>query len=276
MNDIVNKFLLTGDKFMPHMHLRQLGFVYSACGPFTKHKERINKFMKTGDTRYIYRNNLDKAWFQHDDACSKSRDLGKRNVSDRVLRDKAFNIANNPQYNGYERGLASMVYKFFDKKQASETSEQTDGDVHRSPSIDFNESDDNETPLQAIYPLYKKNLSTPLQRNKEQASETSRANKVSQSESENESPLQVLLGRNYESYMAKRKKRISKENEQLANELHKPIIRKLKKRKVQSAYIDEIWAADLADMQLLSKKKKELHTYYALSICFLDMHLLFR
>ena len=64
MNDIINEFLLTGDKFMPEMHLRQPEFVYSASGPFTKHKERINKFMKTGDTRYIYRNDLDKACFQ--------------------------------------------------------------------------------------------------------------------------------------------------------------------------------------------------------------------
>ena len=63
MNDIINKFLLTGIKLMPEMHLRQPGFIYSAYGPLAKHKERINKFMKTGDTRYIYRNDLDKACF---------------------------------------------------------------------------------------------------------------------------------------------------------------------------------------------------------------------
>ena len=62
MNDIINKFLLVGDKFMPEMHLRQPGFTYSACGPFTKNKQRIQKFMETGDTRYIYRNELDKAY----------------------------------------------------------------------------------------------------------------------------------------------------------------------------------------------------------------------
>ena len=152
MNDIINKFLLTGDKFMPEMHLRQPGFVYSACGPFTKHKERINKFMKTGDTRYIYRNDLDKACFQHDAVYSESKNLAERTASDRVLRDKAFNIANNPRYNGYERGLGSMVYKFFDKKL------QKGGDVHRSPSIDFDESDESETPLRAISRLYKKIL----------------------------------------------------------------------------------------------------------------------
>ena len=54
MNNTINKFLLAGDKFMPEMHLRQPGFTYSACGPFTKHKERIKKFEQTGDTRYIY------------------------------------------------------------------------------------------------------------------------------------------------------------------------------------------------------------------------------
>ena len=66
MNEIVNKFLLTGDKFMPEMHLRQLWFTYSACGPFTKNKEQIKKFKETGDSRYIYQNELGKACFQHD------------------------------------------------------------------------------------------------------------------------------------------------------------------------------------------------------------------
>ena len=56
MNEIVNKFLLAGDKFMPEMHLRQPQFVYSACGPFTKNKEKIPKFKETGDTSYIYNN----------------------------------------------------------------------------------------------------------------------------------------------------------------------------------------------------------------------------
>ena len=66
MNEIVNKLLLVGDKFMPEMHLRQPGFTYSACGPFTKNKERIQKFKETRDTSYIYKNGLDKACFQHD------------------------------------------------------------------------------------------------------------------------------------------------------------------------------------------------------------------
>ena len=71
MNEIVNKFLLAGDKFMPEMHLKQLGFSYSACGPFTKNKERIKKFKETGDTSYIYKNELDKACFQHDMGLSR-------------------------------------------------------------------------------------------------------------------------------------------------------------------------------------------------------------
>ena len=115
MNEIVNKFLLTGDKFMPEMHLKQPGFTYSACGPFTKNKERIQKFKETGDTNYIYKNEIDKACFQHDMAYGDFKDLERRTTSGKVLRDKAFNIAINPKYDGYQRGLASMVYKFFNK-----------------------------------------------------------------------------------------------------------------------------------------------------------------
>ena len=63
MNEIVNKFLLAGDKFIPEMHLKQLGFTYSGCGPFTKTKERIEKFMQTGSTNFIYKNELDKLVF---------------------------------------------------------------------------------------------------------------------------------------------------------------------------------------------------------------------
>ena len=116
MNNVINKLLLAGDKFMPEMHLRPPRFVYSACGPFTRHKERIKEFKRTGDTRYIYRNKLDKACFQHDSAYADHKDLINRTKSDKVLRDKAYNIASNPEYDVYQRGLASMVYKFFDKK----------------------------------------------------------------------------------------------------------------------------------------------------------------
>ena len=173
MNEIVNKFLLAGDKFMPEMHLKQPGFTYSACGPFTKNKERIQKFKETGDTSYIYKNELDKACFQHDMAYGDFKDLAKRTASDKVLGNKAFNIAKNPIYDGCQRGLASMVYKFFDKKFASSG---------------FN--------------------------------------------------IEV------------------KPNEQLAEELHKPIIKEFKKRTVYSGSKDNIWGADLADMQLISNFNK--------------------
>ena len=116
MNEIINKFLLVGDKFMPEMHLKQPGFTYSACGPFTKNKERIEKFMQTGNTDFIYKNELDKARFQHDMSYGESKGLSKRTQSEKALRDKAFRIASDPKYDGYQRGLTSTVYKFFDKK----------------------------------------------------------------------------------------------------------------------------------------------------------------
>ena len=171
INKVVNKFLLAEDKCMPEMHLKQPGFDYSACGPYTKKKERIQKFKETGDTSYIYKNELDKAFFQHDKACGDFKDLKRRTASDKIFRDKAFNIAKNPKYDGYQRGLASMVYKFFDKKSAG-------SGIANEP------------------------------------------------------------------------------NYQLANELHKPIIRKFKKRNVFSGFRDNIWGADLADMQLISKFNK--------------------
>ena len=92
MNEIVNMFVLAGDKFMPEMHLKQPWFTYSACGPFTKNKERIQKFKETGDTNYIYKNELDKACFQHDVAYVDFKDLTKRTAADKVLRD---NLAKN-------------------------------------------------------------------------------------------------------------------------------------------------------------------------------------
>ena len=116
MNQIVNKFLLARDRFMPEMHLRQPGFTYSACRPFTKNNQRVQKFIQAGDTNYIYKNELDKACFQHDMAYGKYKDLEKKAQSDKILKDKVFEVATNPKYDGYQRGLASMVYKFFDKK----------------------------------------------------------------------------------------------------------------------------------------------------------------
>ena len=118
MNEIVNTFLLAGDTFMPEMHLKQPGFTYSACGTFTKTKEKIQKFKETGDTNYIYKNELDKACFQHDMPYRDFKGLARRTASDKVLRDKGFSIAKSPNYYGYQRGIASMFCKFFDKMSA--------------------------------------------------------------------------------------------------------------------------------------------------------------
>ena len=166
---------------MPEMHLRQPRFVYRACGPFTRHKERMKEFKRTGDTRYIYRNELDKACFQHDSAYADHKDLINRTEADKVLKDKAYDIASNPKYDGYQRGLVSMVYKFFDKKST--------GSGIASSSI-------------------------------------------------------------------------------LADELHKPIIRKFNKRKVYSQFKDNIWGVDLADMQSLSRKNKGIKYL----LCAIDLH----
>ena len=173
MKEIVNKFLLAGDKFMPEMNLRQPGFTYSACGPFTKNKKRIKKLKETGDSRYTYQSELDKACFQHHMADGDLKGLTKRTASHKILRDKEFNIAKNPKYDGYQRGLASIVYKFFNKKTSGNS-------------------------------IKNENMSDQL----------------------------------------------------LAKELHNPIIKKFKKRKVQSSFIDNIWGADLSDMQLIGKFHK--------------------
>ena len=159
MNDIVNKYLLT-DKFIPELHLKQPGFTYSACEPkiSLRTKERIQKFKEKGDSKYIYKNDLDKVCFQYHMSYGDFKDLARRPVSDKVLRDKAFDVAKNPKYDGYQRGFASIVYKCFDKK--------TQGS-----------------------------------------------------------------GANNE----------IKQNEQLAEELHKPIIKKLEKRRVYSPFKDNIW-----------------------------------
>ena len=192
MNNIINKFLLADDKFMPEMHLRQPQFIYSACGPFTRHKERIKEFKSTGDTRYIYRNELDKNCFQHDSAYADHKDLINRTEADKVLRDKAYDISSNPEYDGYQRGLASMVYKFFDKKSTAKPSSlehMGSGTARDSSSI-------------------------------------------------------------------------------LADELHKPVIKKFNKRKVYSQFKDNIWRVDLADMQSLSKKNKGIKYL----LCAIDLY----
>ena len=119
MNKIINKFLLTGDKLMQKLHLKQSGFTYSACGPFTKHRERIQKFRETGRLRHLYRNELEKVCFVHDAAYSESKDLAKRTISEKILKDRAYGIARNRGYDGYQSALASIMYKFLDKKTES-------------------------------------------------------------------------------------------------------------------------------------------------------------
>ena len=128
MNEIINKFLVTGDK------LRQPCFTYNACGPFTKNKQRIQKFMETGDTNYIYRNELGKACFQNEMAYN-FKDLKRRTFADKVLKDKAYNTANNlSHHNGYERYLATLVYKFFNKKtKGAGITNETRGNVLLDP-----------------------------------------------------------------------------------------------------------------------------------------------
>ena len=137
INETVTKFLLAGDKSMPEMHLRQFEFLlagdkfmpeihwrhpgsrYSACGPFTKNKERIQKFKETGDSQYIYQNELDKVCLQHDMTYRGFKDLTRGTTSNKILPDKAFNVAKNVKYDGYQRGLdsvASFVCKFLIKK----------------------------------------------------------------------------------------------------------------------------------------------------------------
>ena len=115
MNEIVIKFLLAVDKFMPEMYLKQPGFTYSVCGLFTKDKERTEKFIQTGNADFIYKNEFDKACFQHNMIYGKSNDVTKRTQSDNFLRDEAFKIATDPEYDGYQSGLGSMGCKFFDK-----------------------------------------------------------------------------------------------------------------------------------------------------------------
>ena len=116
---MVNKFFLPSEKFMPEMYLKQPGFTYSACGSFIKNNKIIQKFKETGDTNYIYINELRKACFQHDIAYEDFKELAKRTALDKNLKDKPFNIAKNPKNEGYQRELASMDYNFFHKKSAN-------------------------------------------------------------------------------------------------------------------------------------------------------------
>ena len=111
MNKIINKFLLTEDKFVPKLHLKQQGFTYSFCRPFTKHRERIQKFRDTGNLKQMYRIELDKACSHHDPAQSDSKYLAKRTISDKILKYRAYEIARNCYYEGYQTTLPSLVHK---------------------------------------------------------------------------------------------------------------------------------------------------------------------
>ena len=96
---------------MPGIYLKQTGFTYSSCGPFTKNKAGIENITQTGNTNFIYKNELDIAY-------GKSKNLVKRTQSDKVLKDRASKITSDPKYDGYQRELGSIVYKFFNKKSA--------------------------------------------------------------------------------------------------------------------------------------------------------------
>ena len=100
---------MTGDKFMPELHLQQPGFTYSACGPFTKYCKRVEKFREPGNLKHLYKNELSKVYFAHDAAYS---DLAKRTLS-KILKDRSYEIARSCNYGGYQKALASMVYKPF-------------------------------------------------------------------------------------------------------------------------------------------------------------------
>ena len=95
MNKIINKFLLNGDKFTLELHVEQAGFTYSSCRPFTKHCKMIQRFRETGNLRHLYRHELDKACFSHDAACFDTKDLAKRTILDKILKDKTYEIARN-------------------------------------------------------------------------------------------------------------------------------------------------------------------------------------
>ena len=131
MNKIINNFFLTGDKFMPELHLKQPGFTYHACGPFTIHHERIQKFRETRNLKHLYRPELGKACFAHDATYSDSKDSAKRTISDQILKDRAFEIARSHDYDGYQRALANMVYTFFDEKTGAAASVNEQLELHK-------------------------------------------------------------------------------------------------------------------------------------------------
>ena len=133
------KSLTNGDKFMPELHLKQPGFTDSDCGPFTIHRDRIQKFGETSNLKHLYTSELEKACFAHDGAYSDSKDLAMRTISHKILEDTAYEIARNCNYDEYQRALASIVYKFFDKKAGSGISvnEQLAEKLHKPVTENF-------------------------------------------------------------------------------------------------------------------------------------------
>ena len=110
MNEIINKFLLEGDKFLSEIHLKQPWFTYGVSGPFTNIKERIQKFKEIGDSRFIYQNELDKLCFPYDMVKGDFKNVTRKTVSDNILRDKPCNIDKNLKYDRDQRWLDSMNY----------------------------------------------------------------------------------------------------------------------------------------------------------------------
>ena len=94
--------------------------MYSTCKPATKNKDKIQKFQETADSRYIYQKELDHASFHHDMAYENFKDSARRTASDKELSDKAFNTANNPKYDGYQRLIFAIFYKCFDDKPSGD------------------------------------------------------------------------------------------------------------------------------------------------------------
>ena len=110
--------MLIRDKSMPKLHLRQKEFTFSASGSFAKYREKIQSIKETSNLKYIFKNELDKTCFSHDVAYA-DKDVAKRTVSEKILKDRTYDISWNPKYDGYQRGLVTMVYRFFDKKTRS-------------------------------------------------------------------------------------------------------------------------------------------------------------
>ena len=124
---------------MQELHLKQPRFPYSASEPSTKHSGRNQKFRETGNLKHLCRNELNKACFAHDAAYSDSKDWAKKNISGKILNEKDYEIARNCNYDGYQRALAIMVCKFFDKKKESRVSlnEQLAEELHKPVTKKF-------------------------------------------------------------------------------------------------------------------------------------------